>query len=211
MGFSIVLKTKSFCNSFVSSNLLMWKAVTATKSGTFQVCVAVMELTVKGKVPEHDLQICYKRPPPLTGDAMTGQTHTQWWYAHLAGMLLLPMETNTQWAKFIFVSRHHSDLNKQTKKKQHEWLSSIFCLGNLCLPLNCLSFALHTLVILRSCCVTDGQVWRIRAGLFCFFFPWPIFVSDLCDTSLREQPPVVSWSSQLDAKMPFPCVFRLCF
>lgn len=131
VGFSIVLKTKSFCNSFVSSNLLMWKAVTATKSGTFQVCVAVMELTVKGKVPEHDLQICYKRPPPLTGDAMTGQTHTQWWYAHLAGMLLLPMETNTQWAKFIFVSRHHSDLNKQTKKSSTSD-SALFSVSVIC-------------------------------------------------------------------------------
>lgn len=143
----------------MSSNLLMWKAVTATKTGIFQVCVAVMELTVKRKVPQHDLQICYKRPPPLTGDAMTGQTHTQRWYAHLAGMLVVPHGDKYAMGEIHFCIPASFGL------------SSIFCLCNLCLPPNCLSFGLHTVVILCSCCVTDGQVWWIRAGLFCLFSP----------------------------------------
>lgn len=163
-----LLSSVSFClcSSFVSSNLLMWKAVTATKTGIFQVCVAVMEPTVKRKVPRHDLRICYKRPPPLTADAMTGQTHTQRWYAHLAGMLVVAHGDKYTMGEIHFCIPA-SFGPKQTKK----WLSSIFCLCNLCLPLNCLSFGLHTVVILCSCCVTGGQVWRIRAGLFCLFSP----------------------------------------
>lgn len=135
-------------------------------------------------------------PPALTDDVtMEGQTHTLWWYVHLQGMLLsveniIPaLKTTTNYPSFLCNS--HSDQRKSSMNDSVLFLSFGSC--NLCHTVNrqcqkrlCVSILFEkewntmcfTQLIFRDWVKFGDRSWSV--------FPWPMLVSDLCDTSWHE-------------------------
>ena len=118
------------------------------------------------------------------------------------------------------------------KKEQREWLSSILDLSscNLCHPVYCqrhkslralwfhLRWRKNTELFFPSAqlrrCDRWWSLWSVRAGASCLLPDASrsvMYVHLMAWTRTHTHTPVFTFSSQRGAKVPFPCVFRLCF
>lgn len=217
--FYIILNAQSCCRSLPCVIWVFMVESSDSFKGWDFPGVCSCDWTYWGRSPQHDPYICYERPPPLTDDAMTGVRPT------LSNGMFTWQARCCLWRQELRFKFRKKTTSFRPNKKQHEWLSSIFCLFKAVICVSHFTVSVinafdldwgktqsaFSLLMFRDCWSSlEDKSWSVL-----FFSPDPsrsvIYVTPCTNTHAHTCTDTCSRSSQWGAKVPFPCVFRLCF